>query len=179
MALVQCDKGHSYDDSKFSGCPYCGVRLSGTVAQDSPTVALPPDDITQALLDLAGEEIKTQNVFSTAFGGEPVTGWLVCMQGPERGRDYRIHPMRNFIGRSSKMDICIVDDPQVSREKHAALVYEPRSRRFLLEPGQGPVVLNGLPLTAAQALQGEDRIEIGVSVYFFIPFCKEGRGWDD
>ena len=32
-------------------------------------------------------------------GSEPVVGWLVCIEGPMRGVDFRLHDGYNFIGR--------------------------------------------------------------------------------
>ena len=36
---------------------------------------------------------------------DPVTGWLVCIEGPSKGRDYKIMTEKNFLGRSETMDI--------------------------------------------------------------------------
>ena len=180
MAIVRCEKGHYYDDTKFSSCPHCGVRLSAFPSEEGPTVSLKRGEgLTWPLREQTYQEEKTRGVFSSRFNGEPVVGWLVCVKGAERGRDYRIHPSRNFIGRSAQMDICIFDDPRISRERHAALVYDPVSRKFLLQPGQGPVSVNDVLLTDTRELKEGDRLELGDAVYLFIPFCKEGREWDD
>ena len=51
----------------------------------------------------------------------PVVTWLVCIDGPSKGRDYRIHSQNNFIGRSRSMDICIEGDNTISSERSAVL----------------------------------------------------------
>lgn len=75
-------------------------------------------------------------------GIDPVVGWLVCIKGPSRGRDYRIRSGRNGIGRSDAMDVPIAGDDTVSRENHAFLVYEPQNAVSV----SGPVmVCIGIP----------------------------------
>lgn len=179
MAVVRCEKGHYYDDTKFSACPHCGVHLSGSRGEGQTAALARREELTRSLREQVRQEEKTQGIFRTQFGGEPVTGWLVCVAGKNRGRDYRIHPARNFIGRSAGMDICIFDDPQVEQREHAALVYDPHSHKFLLQPGQGAVSVNKQPLTRVVTLQEGDILEIGGASYSFVPFCKEGRTWDD
>lgn len=65
----------------------------------------------------------------------PVVGWLVCTEGVNKGTDYRLHQGRNFVGRSSEMDVCILGDNTVSRSSHAIVVYDPRSNVYLAQPG--------------------------------------------
>ena len=37
----------------------------------------------------------------------PVVGWLVCLEGPDRGHDYPLRAGTNAIGRSPSMEVCI------------------------------------------------------------------------
>ena len=53
----------------------------------------------------------------------PVTGWLVCINGDEKGNDYRLHAGKNFVGRSQAMDVVLTDDKSISREKHCSVLY--------------------------------------------------------
>ena len=50
---------------------------------------------------------KTVAVHVFENGIEPVVGWLVCVNGEEKGRDYRLIRGRNRIGRDSDMDVTI------------------------------------------------------------------------
>ena len=61
---------------------------------------------------------------------QPVTGWLVCVEGGEKGKDYRLHSGKNFIGRSPKMDVVVLKDDHIAREKHASIVYDPKGHGF-------------------------------------------------
>jgi hypothetical protein len=66
---------------------------------------------------------------------DPVVGWLVCVAGPDKGRDYRIHAERNFIGRGADMDIAVAGDEQISRKNHAVISYNPKRHTFTIAPG--------------------------------------------
>ena len=125
-------------------------------------------------------EPDTIGIPNLTLGMDPVVGWLVCVEGPEKGRDYRIKSERNFIGRASKMDICIHDDHTISREEHAIISYNPRNKSFLLIPGSGRsiVYVNDSELTAALNLNAYDTIEMGRSKFLFIPFCGPKFNWE-
>ena len=106
-----------------------------------------------------------------------MTGWLVCVSGPEKGRDYRLHSGRNFLGRAPQMDISIADDMEISRENHFSVVYEPKKRMYLLVPGSANIYLNGKSINKVTSLKTGNMIGVGRSEFIFIPFCKEGRDW--
>lgn len=111
----------------------------------------------------------------------PTVGWLICVEGPDRGRDYRIHDGYNTIGRGSNMDICINGDAKISRENHARIAYDPEERTFYFAPADGKnlVKLNGKTLLMAAELKPYDTLTIGTSKLKFIPFCGESFGWED
>jgi len=119
---------------------------------------------------------KTVSIYKKR-GWDPVTGWLVCVEGPEKGRDYRLHSGRNFLGRALQMDISIVDDKEISRENHCSVVYEPKKREYFLVPGSANVYLNGDAVNEVADITTGDTIGAGGSEFVFIPFCKEGREW--
>ena len=47
----------------------------------------------------------------------PVCGWIVCVKGPRRGKDYRVMDGKNFVGRADDMDIQILGDNKIARRK--------------------------------------------------------------
>ena len=117
--------------------------------------------------------------FSQAERFEPVVGWLVCVEGKERGRDYRLLAGRNYIGRSVDMDVSIPDDQQLSREKHCSIIYDPRSFRFVLLPGDSTLTMvNGAAQNAPCDINDGDIISCGSTKLCLIRFCKEGRDWE-
>ena len=197
--IVRCEKGHYYDSSKFNSCPHCsGSTLMGVHSMNQETVCIAPERNTSSPEDdertiakrpgdadehteafHGGDDEKTMGIFQSLRSGSPVVGWLVCTQGPERGRDYRLHAGRNFVGRSWKMDVCIVEDRSISRENHASLVFDPKSHIFSLVPGDSvDTCLNGEALTKPLPLLHGDRITLGKSEFRFVPYCTEEVTWE-
>lgn len=110
----------------------------------------------------------------------PVTGWLICTEGGEKGKDYRLHSGKNFIGASPKMDVVILKDKQIAREKHASIVYDPKGNGFYIAAENANLVrLNHDIITKAEKLQENDRIRIGETELVFVPYCKEERRWQE
>lgn len=183
MQLTRCDNGHYYDASKHSSCPHCGVQnldidFQKTVARRPDSVGLAPTQAKTGESSLDGEA-KTVGVFRKKMGIDPVVGWLVCIDGPDRGRDFRIHSEKNFIGRSDKMDISIPGDESVSRENHATVSFNPKKSLFRIFPGEsrGLVYLNEEEVITPIELKAFDVIELGQTKLIFIPFCGENFSW--
>lgn len=183
MAIVKCGEGHFFDNSKYDACPHC-ADAEGTALLGDQNIAVQVLSAeahhNKQFEQAAGSDEKTVGLFVKKKGIDPVTGWLVCVEGEERGRDYRLHSGRNFVGRSYKMQVCIADDDSVSRENHCSVVYEPNKAVFLLVPGLGTnTYLNGERLDNSSALRAGDRLGIGSSTFEFIPYCGADRRWED
>ena len=196
MAVVRCAQGHYYDDEKFSRCPFCGVSIDISSFSDSgKTVALNSSGTAEtassgnawdrtvslkAAEQLPDDDEKTIGLYSDLRGNDMVTGWIVCIDGPERGRDHRLYHGFNRIGRGAGMQISIEADPSVSRSNQCAVVYDKKGNTFYLVPEKGnQVLLNGKSLRMPAELKAGDLIMIGQGTYEFVPFCREGRVWED
>lgn len=198
--ITRCSNGHWYDTSVDKECPHCkqeGQRLGlqiHDVEEDDKTISLIEMDAS------LGEELENIIISGTiasdgglsgedddktiAFGffgiteTSPVTGWLVCMTGTERGRDYRLHAGKNFIGRSTSMDVLVAEDKTIARNKHCSVVYDPKGNSFYISGEGGNLVyLNGRLLESSAQLQEGDEITVGKTDFMFIPFCREERTW--
>jgi len=192
VAVLKCPNGHYYDDVKHAACPHCedgggGSARAGTDRGDSVTVAfnggpapvarITNDDVNAKLSRLTADE-RTISYFQQAIQMDPVVGWLVCLAGPERGRDYRLHAGQNHLGRGYGMDVVISDDPKVVRERHCSFVYEPVKNLFFVVPGEGTnSYLNKSLLAASAELRDGDLIDVGDTTLVFVSFCKEGFTW--
>ena len=129
------------------------------------------------------------NPFSaqTTIGGDiaaagqvdPVVGWVVCIEGPLRGTDWRIHAGYNYIGREVG-DIHIQGDSQISREKHAMVAYYNKNRTYYVGPAEGRNIIevNDEPVFNATRLNSHDIITIGTTRLMFVPLCGEDFAWD-
>jgi len=203
----RCSNGHFYNPSKFSTCPHCGVSGidlgvtvpagSGTIrptvpirsqgvgptapVQETPTIPL--GQIRNNSCDKATVAYYPSRMAQEPgeAATDPIVGWFVCVDGPDRGRDFRIKAEKNFIGRSTTMDICISGDQRISRENHAVVAFDPRNVEFRLYSGdaRGLVYLNGSMVDIPVVLHAYDAIELGASRLLFIPFCSERFQWSD
>lgn len=200
--IKRCNNGHWYDTSVNKACPHCkqaseklGIRLND-IEEDDHTVSIAEAGLSLgqelgAIIGNAGNAPlpgepggKTDDDKTISFGFfgmadvQPVTGWLVCMTGSERGRDYRLHSGKNFVGRSPSMDVVLVDDKKISREKHCSVIYDPIGGAFYIAAEGGNLVyLNGQMLASIERLEEEDTITIGDTSFIFISFCRGERRW--
>ncbi|MCM1506048.1 MAG: FHA domain-containing protein [Ruminococcus flavefaciens] len=195
MALQQCSEGHLYDTDQHSVCPYCnngtniinfggGDTVGKTVASSSivsPAVSEIGSTVApQSYMDKQKNETgKTVGVFQKKMKLEPVVGWLVCIEGSEKGKDFRIYGKNNTIGRSDKMDICIKSDMTISRENHARLAYDEKHNGFHLIPAESSntIYLNEEPIYIPVKLNARDIIEFGECKFLFVPLCDESFSW--
>jgi Inner membrane component of T3SS, cytoplasmic domain len=208
MATVQCPNKHFYNDEQHTSCPYCGVqglrtmnipktqaapgagsggakvkptepdRRSASTAGTRPAAAMPKAE--ERLFSSPGSYNPTISAIRVRTGINPVVGWVVCIKGPNKGRDYRLHSDRNQVGRAPNMDICIESDDTISRENHCQLVFSPRTKSFVLVPGTGRnlIYLNGSDVHVASELEPYDKIDIGQGTFMFVPFCNEQIAWE-
>ena len=106
------------------------------------------------------------------------TGWLVCADGPERGRDWRLRFGNNRIGRDISLDVCIFEDPAIIRGTHCSVVYDEKSNTFYLVPGEGTsTFLEDRLLTEPAILTTGSRFRIGDTTLDFIAYCRENVVW--
>ena len=112
-------------------------------------------------------------------GNRPIVGWLVCIEGPEKGQDYRLFTGKNWIGRSESNDVSIRKDNTISGVKQAAVAYETKKGRFHLIDSEGANTnyLNDDPVYGQEELKAYDVIEMGETKLVFVPFCGEHFMW--
>ena len=111
--------------------------------------------------------------------GKPVTGWLVCVDGAEKGRDYRIYPNNNVIGSDPCMDICIRGDDSIASKNHAMISYGLNTNEFYLNLTEPQMTLrhNGEKINNTVMLRPYDSITLGKTELIFVPLCRTGFQW--
>lgn len=135
-----------------------------------------------AAVQQAGDDDgRTVALIQSDMGIDPVVGWLVCLAGKEKGRDYRIHSDNNYVGRSEKMDICIRGDETISRENQAVITYDTNDNRYYFSPGDGRSIVrvNDKAIFQTVELKAYDRITIGKTELLFMPLCGEKFAWEN
>ncbi len=176
MSLKNCENGHFYDDNVFSSCPTCAVKYDNSPQVDPPKKV---KKITISRRSVEEDDNRTIAYHSEYTGNNYVTGWLICVEGAEKGRDYRLHFGFNRIGTSGTMDIRIAGDSKIAEKYHCAVVYDDKSNGFFICPGKGTITyLNDELLKKSHPLYKNDEIMIGESRFEFVPFCGGDKKWD-
>jgi hypothetical protein len=201
MANKYCNNGHRYDDSN-PRCPYCPVVDPGTISRTTVATPRPDEGPTEAANSRPASQNagasegflpprsprlpqsdagKTIPVMIKTTRIDPVVGWLICVRGVNKGRDYRLLTGRNNVGRAPDMDVLIEGDETISRERQCEVVYSMKSKAFHVVPGTGRnlIELNGEEVLERRALKAHDRIGIGQSQFMFIPLCGDAFDWDE
>lgn len=163
-------------DAKPAKPPVAPKPVPPTPPQPKPTPVTPtPVAVQPSNLD----NNKTVFIPKEKHGFDPIVGWVVCIDGPDKGKSYAIKMERNYIGRSSSMDIAIQNDASISRENHLCISYNPKNNSFTLIPGEkrGIVYLNENELYSHQELKQNDVIELGQTKLMFVPFCNDKFKW--
>lgn len=202
-----CPNNHYYDSDRYSECPYCksnqqgvqpksnGIRhKSSGIGETSP---VDDSDHTNSLQsnnnNFARGKTWGMYDFSSAktkgmYGGnetqsgisayQRVVGWLVCTNGNDCGRDFRIHVDNNFVGRNDSCDI-VIKDPYVSAQ-HFTVTYDPLNDIYIasMSGGRAIVYINGQPLTSNHILQKGDKLKVGQTELVFIPLESSYVKWD-
>lgn len=181
------------------------VPVLRTPANDAVTVALDPSEQAQAAESLTEStaqtgslmqavqaastgavnapvesDEKTVGFFSSKIGTEPVVGWMVCTQGEHFGEDFKLKSGRNFIGRSAGMDVALVKDGTVSRDRHAVIVYDPKANVFIVQAGDSKELsyLGGDVVLSPREIKAYDRLTVGKTELMFIPCCAGQFTWE-
>jgi hypothetical protein len=140
-------------------CPYCQrtgyagltnpsasakTRLEGA---PNPAAAAPPAGPRKTVL--LSEQKKA-----------PVVGWLVAMDGEQKGEDFRIRDGQNILGSGAEADI-VIRDATVSA-RHASLRY--KDAHFYLtdlDSSNGTFLNNSSESIAREELRDNDTVRIG------------------
>ena len=188
MQYKQCSRGHFYDPIKNVSCPYCGVPnldvpgiTKGKRKEDANLQSAYVGETVPKRENTGEEEIgRTMGLIQKTQGIDPVVGWLVCIDGADRGTDFRIRSENNFIGKLKSNDIVINGDDAISKEKHAIISFDPENTKFILQAGvsRGLVYLNNQPVYTPTELTAYDKIKLGQTVLLFVPLCGEQFKWE-
>ncbi len=175
MKMERCKNGHLFNLKKYNVCPYCDEEiLADNVVNEAKE--------SNAAMANKSDGVKTIAYWDADEGVSPVVGWLVCIEGSESGKDYRIRSEKNFIGRSEEMHIHIHGDNAISRRNHAIISYNPKERNFMLIPGAettGIIYVNQDAIYSPTEITAYDVIEMGKSKFIFIPLCGKHFEWGE
>ena len=107
-------------------------------------------------------------------------GWLVVKAGPGIGTAFALSQGVSQIGRGSDQSVALdFGDMSISRQRHAAIAYDPQSHQFHIGHGgkSNLVRLNGKPLLSTESLLDGDEIQIGETTLLLKVLCTSVFNW--
>ena len=124
MNLIRCGAGHYYDGDKYAACPHCAgdETASGTIGSPELGAVASPfygdmgnsdETVTVERPTPVRPSEKLEETRSPAGAPgrvQPVVGWVVCIEGPNYGQDFRLVAGRNFLGRGQGMQVRLQDN---------------------------------------------------------------------
>lgn len=153
-------------------------KIGGPIIEDPPTTPLGIPGFPGTALY---PDPRTSPIYpnSQSQQGFPCVGWLICVKGPHRGQDFRLHVGNNMVGRSSQNCVVLANDPRVSRDAQVHIIYEPKENKFYAISGKTKSLsyLNDSLLLNKQSIKKNDIIELGDSKLMFIPCCDDSFNW--
>lgn len=157
VADAQDDDDHTigfFDDSFF----------------DLGSSSVPPTAVTQTTAPQKTTKVST-----------PCVGWLIALGGAHLGTDFRLKAGKNFIGRGADMDVSLTEDKSVSRERHAVVVYEPKTHMYFVQPGDSSSLVyhNNEVVLSPVKLQAYDTVTVGDVNLLFMPLCGDRFNWSE
>lgn len=158
--------------------PAANAARSPSRARRTKTRLIGFDKSDGDVVDLFDEVPKAAPTVRAKF---PV-GWLVVSEGPGRGECFALSSGMSQIGRGEDQAVQLdFGDSAISRTNHAAIVYDPENREFLLGHGgkSNIVRLNDKPLISNEALKTGDVIKMGETLLRFVALCDETFSWAD
>jgi len=193
MEMTQCSIGHFYDSDEYSICPFCSSGLSASEFGTESTfdkmsfqreyelrklkqpIPSPVSESGRAVFSAP----PTGPMNSAVVEQPCVVGWLVVIEGADRGKSFELFEGKNTIGRSSKNRVCLGNDGHVSRMA-ASVVFDGRSCSFFCVPdpnASSMTFVNSQPLLSHSALRASDVISIGMTKLMLVPFCTKDFHW--
>lgn len=199
IKMIECPNGHYYNAAVNASCPQCAAGNAGGGSGNFPKTT-PPGAAAAPQPAVMGHTMPVNNRDASLSGPaapfgvptmpggnlaaagqlEPVVGWLVCIDGPLRGTDFRIHDGYNYIGREEG-DIHIHGDDQISRQKHAVISFYAKRQTFHIGPADGRniIELNGEPVFSPMEVKSYDVITVGSTKLMMVALCGDHFSWTE
>ena len=151
-----CANGHQMEDS-WDVCPYCQkTGCQGLTSSMGTKKTVLETEPAKEAAPAAGRK----TVLLAEKRKPPVVGWLVVLNGEQKGEDFRVRDGQNILGSSPDADI-VIHDPTVTG-KHASLRYKDGTF-FLtdLDSSNGTFINDKSEPIAREQLKDNDVVRVG------------------
>jgi hypothetical protein len=160
-------------DEGWADCPYCvktGYRSgpAGDLGKTRPEFGdtQPEGKAPSAAASAAAAYDPRKTVPLPSIKRAPVVGWLVAMNGTQKGEDFRLRDGKNTLGSEPGAEI-LVQDPAVS-SRHASINY--KDGKFVitdLDSTNGTFVNDAEEAVSRIDLKDNDLIRVGETTFKF------------
>ena len=193
MALTECANHHIYDSSLYPSCPYCckdrlTIDFTNKGAMDIGRT-VPAAGIVRSVG--CGKE-SSGNVKIPAQKGNAVAndakaafshivGWLICTEGEDKGRDYRLYAGGTVISPGIGESLRVGRASSISTGEYTKIVYDASSNSYFLIPGMNKtcIYINDAVVLQSTELSAYDVIDLAVAKLVFVPLCCDRFQWKD
>jgi hypothetical protein len=112
---------------------------------------------------------------------DPVSGFLVVISGPGRGKVLTLGHGMNPVGREPSQRVSLdFGDQRISRISHCLMTFDALSGKFYIQPGEGRnlAYLDDQPVLIPTELVSGQHIRLGDTILRFVPFCGKDFSWE-
>lgn len=171
MKLIKCENNHYFDSDKFISCPHCANQAINAEVSDIL-------GMNQRQINTAVSHSQYRKEYRNVAMGKTV-GWLVCIEGTMIGESFVLREGDNYIGRAENMDIPLLYESTVSREKHAVITYDPIQNSCVLysQKHSDQTLCNRKNIKVKRTLKNRDVITLGDCSLLFVPLCNASFRW--
>jgi hypothetical protein len=159
-----CENGHQLEDV-WTDCPYC-AKTGYRGASFGPLGKTRPEMGATQVEQSAPAYDPRKTVPLAAIKKTPVVGWLVAMDGAQKGEDFRLREGKNALGSSEGSEVILRDQAVSSR--HASISY--REGKFVitdLDSMNGTFLNDDAEPVARVELKDNDVIRVGATTLKF------------
>lgn len=158
-----CTNGHQMEDG-WDDCPYCrrtGYRPTVGGGSEKTRLEEAPLPASAALPHAAVQPVAGgRTVLLSTLRKSPVVGWLVAMNGSQKGEDFRLRDGQNVLGSAEGVDV-LLHDAAVSA-KHASIRYRDGSFTLTdLDSTNGTYLNEGEAPISREMLKDNDLLRLG------------------
>ncbi|MCR5105632.1 MAG: hypothetical protein K6B68_14450 [Eubacterium sp.] len=190
MNVTKCVNGHYYDSDRFGQCPHCNEQINNNEPAvriklpnmnvgvgKTPITRQGTEDVGETIpyldMDFAETMLKMQDsnnapAMTRTYKQEEqpqaaerlIMGWLVGIEGEDRGKFYPIYNEINYIA-----GVCVVFNEKLYRI-------------FIDLPGSSTSVdLNSRKLVENEYIYHHDKVRFKGNTYLVVEVCREGFTW--
>ncbi|MCB9546213.1 MAG: FHA domain-containing protein [Myxococcales bacterium] len=157
-------------DLSWPHCPYCGAGLAASPPPPAPPGqqpgAMQGGPIPQGPVQATAGSNRTVAIDIAALKAPSrgVVGWIVALNGPQKGMDFRIMEGKNTMGAAADNDIVITDEYLSSR--HSTIRYEDGRYEFIDADSTNGSYINEKRVTKEELIDN-DTIRLGRTEFRF------------